>query len=122
MPKLCEGISEYLATKVGDDASPPLSVLIREKRDRGLDRAFAQVQEINACLLPSSTEILLIPGLLVAVLVHLPIQAMNGHAVPLGFVSIDATVVTKAEQLLQEVTHIALPTERVTEESIDIPE
>ncbi|WP_447832988.1 hypothetical protein [Aeromonas veronii] len=122
LPKLCEGISEYLATKVGDDASPPLSVLIREKRDRGLDRAFAQVQEINACLLPSSTEILLIPGLLVAVLVHLPIQAMNGHAVPLGFVSIDATVVTKAEQLLQEVTHIALPTERVTEDSIDIPE
>lgn len=122
LPKLCEGISEYLATKVGDDAAPPLSVLIREGHTRGPERAFSETLEISKSALPSSLEILLIPGLSVAVVVHLPVQAMNGHAVPLGFVSIDANVVSRAEQLLQEVTTIELPAERVTEDMIDFPE
>jgi len=119
---LCDGISEYLATKVGEDAPPPLPVLIREAHTRGPERAFSEVLEINASALPSSIEILLIPGLSVAVVVHLPVQAINGHAVPLGFVSIDADVVARAEKLLQEVTSIELPAERVTEDMIDFPE
>lgn len=122
LPKLCDGISEYLATKVGDDAPPPLPVLIREAHTRGPERAFSEVLEISASALPSSIEILLIPGLSVAVVVHLPVQAISGHAVPLGFVSIDADVVARAEKLLQEVTSIELPAERVTEDMIDFPE
>lgn len=122
LPKLSDGISEYLATKVGEDAPSPLPVLIRETHTRGPERAFSEVLEISASALPSSIEILLIPGLSVAVVVHLPVQAMNGHAVPLGFVSIDADVVARAEQLLQEVTSIELPAERVTDDMIDFPE
>lgn len=122
LPKLCDGISEYLATKVGDDAAAPLPVLLREANARGPERAFSEVLEIGANSLPSSVEILLVPGLLVAVLVHLPIQAKSGHAVPLGFVSIDADVVARTEGLLQEMVPIELPEDRVTEDMVDFPE
>lgn len=122
LPKLCEGITDYLATKMGEDIPRLVSVLIREERTRGPERAFSEVQETAPNSLPSSLEIILIPGLLVAVVVHLPIQAMNGHAVPLGFISIEDNVVTKAEKLLKEVTVIELPKERITDDMIDFPE
>lgn len=122
LPKLCDGICEYLSTKIGEDVPRPVPVLIREERTQGPERAFTAIQEISHKALPSSTEIVLIPGLLVAVLVHLPVQAMNGHAVPLGFVSIDADVVDRAEQLLKEVTAIETPTERIGDNIIDFPE
>lgn len=122
LPKLCEGISEYLATKIGEDVPRLVPVLIREERTRGPVRAFLEVQETSVNSLPSSLEIILVPGLLVAAVVHLPVQAMNGHAVPLGFVSIEAEVVARAERLLQQVTSIELPNERITEDMIDFPE
>ncbi|MBZ7367934.1 hypothetical protein FMK90_24310 [Klebsiella grimontii] len=122
LPKLCEGISEYLATKIGEDVPRLVSVLVREERTRGPERAFSEVQETKVNSLPSSLEIILVPGLLVAAVVNLPIQAMSGHAVPLGFISIEEKVIARAEQLLQEVTPIELPKERITEDMIDFPE
>ncbi|MCH1920372.1 hypothetical protein L9G15_13130 [Shewanella sp. A3A] len=122
LPKLCDGICEYLATKVGEDIPRVVPVLIREERTRGPERAFSEIQDIRPNSLPSSVEIILVPGLLVAVVVHLPVQAMNGHAVPLGFISIEAEVVASAEQLLKEVTSIETPTERIAEDMIEFPE
>lgn len=122
LPKMCEGISAYLAEKVGEEVAPPKSVLIRRRGPIGPDRAFTEIIQSSDNALPSSVEILLIPGLIVAALVHLPLQEKSGHAVPLGFISIDHNVISAAEELLQEITTIDRPTERVTEDMIDFPE
>ncbi|WP_192552320.1 hypothetical protein [Pseudomonas sp. IzPS59] len=121
LPKLCGQISEYLETKTGEDAPSPVPVLIRTAGNRGPERAFSKTLEISDKALPSSIEILLVPGLSVAVLVHLPLEDSQGHAVPLGFVSFDASVIQRVERLLQEVSEIELPLERVTEDMIDLP-
>lgn len=118
LPKLCHGISTYLAEKMDEGVPSPIAVLIQDTKTNGVKRAFSEILEIKK-FLPSSIEILLIPGLIVAVLVHLPINTNNGHAVPLGFISIDFDVITKTEKLLQEVTPIELPNKRVTEQMID---
>ncbi|MBP5981340.1 MAG: hypothetical protein KA748_14180 [Halomonas sp.] len=121
LPHICSQIAEYLATKAGDDSPSPRSVLIQEGRCWGLDRAFSEVQDAPLGSIPSSVEIILIPGLAVAVLVHLPILATSGHAVPLGFISVDSQVVARAVALLRESVPIEVPTEYITEDMIDLP-
>ncbi len=58
-----------------------------------LEKAFDCVLPVDVSPFPRALEILLIPGILVAISVHAPIGAQNGLAVPLGLISFDRQVV-----------------------------
>lgn len=108
MPELMTQISLLLTTKVEDDKQSASAVLIRDKGFRAPDRAFTDVVVPFNNALPRYVEILLVPGIAAAVLVHLPIEASSGHAVPLGFVSIDPIIVMRTEVLLKSIASIEI--------------
>jgi hypothetical protein len=69
---------------------------------RYVEKAFNLVctSDIRRC--PGPLEILLVPHVGVAVLVHAPIGEPRGYPVPLGFVSFDETVLRRTHEYLLE--------------------
>lgn len=64
---------------------------------RYIEKAFDVIGTSDVRGFPGPLEILLVPEVAVAALVHAPIESPRGFAVPLGFVSFDAAVVQRAE-------------------------
>lgn len=63
--------------------------------------AFNQFEELGEYApVPPTLEVLWIPGLVVAVLVHAPIRALRSVPVPLGILSFEPAVIEKAGLLL----------------------
>jgi hypothetical protein len=80
-------------------AEAPRSVCLTAPRPpRYIEKAFEIVLTADVRRFPGPLEILLVPEVAVAAIVHAPIEAPRGFAVPLGFVSFDAVVVQRAEQ------------------------
>lgn len=77
--------------------------LTATKPDRWVSTAF----KLNYCaerrVFPSGFEMVLAPGIFTAALVHAPVGAQSGLAVPLGIVSFDENVVARATALLERV-------------------
>lgn len=67
---------------------------------RYVEKAFDLVCTSVYRRFPGPLEILLVPKLAVAALVHAPIESPRGYAVPLGFVSFDEAVLRRAEQYM----------------------
>lgn len=65
---------------------------------RYLEKAFEVVATGEDRRFPGPLEILLVPHVTVAAIVHAPIESPRGFGVPLGFVSFDAAVLERAEQ------------------------
>jgi hypothetical protein len=63
-----------------------------------MEKAFDVVATSDDRRFPGPLEILLVPQVTVAALVHAPIGSPRGFGVPLGFVSFDAAVLERAEQ------------------------
>ena len=55
-----------------------------------VDRAFDEVHVADACDIPAALELLVIQNVAAAALVHAPIGASSGYAVPLGWASFDS--------------------------------
>jgi len=63
---------------------------------------FDEAETTDQARFPSAIEILLVPGLITAVIVHAPIKVISGHAVPLGILSFDPQVVSRVRDILVE--------------------
>ena len=66
-----------------------------------LKKAFSSQHQLSEhSLIPPSLEILYIPNILVACLVHAPVMVNQGHPVPLGFLSFDSNVINRTQTLI----------------------
>ena len=65
-----------------------------------MEKAFELVGTSDYRRFPGPLEILLVPGVAVAVLVHAPIESPRGYAVPLGLISFDEAVLQRAERYM----------------------
>lgn len=66
-----------------------------------IEVAFDVVATSNASRFSPSLEMLLIPNILIAVTVNAPIGLQSGLPVPLGFVSFDTQVISRAQNFLR---------------------
>lgn len=62
-----------------------------------IDRTFDEVFSADSAAVPDALEIMIVPKIAVAVLVHAPIGASEGYAVPLGWASFDKDVVARTQ-------------------------
>jgi hypothetical protein len=67
---------------------------------RYVEKAFELVGTSDYRRFPGPLEILLVPPVAVAVLVHAPIESPRGYAVPLGLVSFDEAVLRRADRYM----------------------
>jgi hypothetical protein len=72
------------------------------KPDQYIKRMFDEVYSSDQARFPAALEILLVPGFVVAAIVHAPVKVVSGHAVPLGLLSFDPQVVARVQDLLLE--------------------
>ena len=87
------------------------------KPPRYINCAFDSCIESNqVSAFPASLEMLWVPGMVVAVLVHLPVLSTAGFAVPLGLLSFDPAVVSRAEAYVCERVRILPPGSKSHEE------
>ncbi|MCA3078884.1 MAG: hypothetical protein ING71_08865 [Rhodocyclaceae bacterium] len=66
------------------------------KPERYLERTFDEIRDIRVSAFPKQLELLLVPGVMVAAIVHAPIGATMGNPVSLGIASFDSLVVDRA--------------------------
>ncbi|KQT41195.1 MULTISPECIES: hypothetical protein [unclassified Methylophilus] len=72
-------------------------------RRSNIGNAFSRQNQFNEHLsLPPSLEILYIPNILVACLVHAPLMVNQGFPVPLGFLSFDQNVIGRTSVIIDE--------------------
>jgi hypothetical protein len=76
---------------------PDTICMVTGRSEIYLDRSFDGVIFSNTPQFPNAVEVLLIPGVLTVVLVHAPIGAQSGLAVPLGILSFDPRVVERVQ-------------------------
>ncbi len=62
-----------------------------------IDRTFDEVLGADSSDIPPALEILIVPHIAVAALVHAPIGASSGYAVPLGWASFDEGIVARTQ-------------------------
>lgn len=62
-----------------------------------VDRTFDEVLGADSSDIPPALEVMIVPNVAVSVLVHAPIGASSGHAVPLGWASFDESVVARTQ-------------------------
>lgn len=122
LPTIVQRVQEQLGEKLGSDEQKPSAVLLLERNAQGPHKAFTEKQHHVNGGPPQSVEIFLVPGIAAGVLIHLPGTFTFGHAVPLGFMSIDPLVVSRTEDYLKQYCEIEAPIERVSGEDIDLPE
>lgn len=76
-------------------------VMLTGRAPKYIEIAFDAVGTSNASRFSPSLEMLLIPRVLIAVTVNAPIGLLSGLPVPLGFVSFDAQVISRAQNFLR---------------------
>jgi len=84
----------------GETEAPRSVCLTAPRPPRYIEKAFEIVLGSDVRHFPGPLEILIVPEVAVAAMVHAPIEAPRGFAVPLGFVSFEAAVVRRAEQYM----------------------
>ncbi|MBX5086788.1 hypothetical protein HJB56_29110 [Rhizobium lentis] len=67
-----------------------------DKPPQYIVRAFDAHQVIRAGDFPNSLELLLVPGVMVAAIIHSPLGASSGNPVPMGLASFDPLVIDRA--------------------------
>lgn len=82
----------------GQNEAPKSICLTVPRPPRYIQKAFEFIGKSDVRRFPGPLEILLVPRVAVAALVHAPIEAPRGFAVPLGFVSFDPAVVQRTER------------------------
>lgn len=67
-----------------------------DKPAKYTSRTFDEIQIVRVGDFPKSLELLLVPGVMVAAIVHAPLGASTGNPVPLGLASFDPLVIDRA--------------------------
>jgi len=94
-------VLRQLKQKFTVDEEQPETVAVAQSREaRQLGYTFDRVAVLNPRPTPAALECLLIPNVACAVLVHAPIRGNHGFPVPLGIMSFDPAVVSKARELV----------------------
>jgi hypothetical protein len=88
--------------QTADAADIKAVCLLAGKPARYVERTFDEVHSSDATAFSASLEMLLIPRVAVAAVVHAPIGAATGQAVALGFASFDEQVVARAQNLVAD--------------------
>ena len=103
-----------------DDQAEAQSVcLVTGRPEQYLKKMFDEVHSTDQARFPAALEILLIPGLVVAAMVHAPVKVVSGHAVPLGLLSFDPQVVSRVQDaLLEEIPAYSLANKQYDELSL----
>ncbi|PCD00968.1 hypothetical protein [Halopseudomonas pelagia] len=122
LPTIIQRVQDQIAEKLGSEEQKPSAVLLLERSAQGPHKAFTEKQHYLNDSPPQSVEIFLVPGVAAGVLIHLPGSSTIGHAVPVGFMSLDPLVVSRTENYLKQYGSIEVPEERVSEEDIDLLE
>ena len=96
------GIRTRWSGQQADGQTPAIrSICLTAPRPpRYVEKAFELVGTSDYRRFPGPLEILLVPQVAVAAIAHAPIESSRGFAVPLGFVSFDAAVLRRAEQVV----------------------
>ncbi|MBN9497230.1 MAG: hypothetical protein J0H39_10805 [Alphaproteobacteria bacterium] len=96
------GIGKRLTEPQSDGLSERFKsiCLTAPRPPRYLEKAFDTVCTSDYRRFPAPLEILMVPSVAVAILVHAPIRSPRGYAVPLGFVSFDETVLQRSEKYM----------------------
>ncbi len=90
--------------------------LIAGRPAKYIESAFDRVVTCDFARLPPAVELLVIPRVLTAVLVHAPIGTLNGTAVPVGIISFDERVMSRVHTVVAEQTrNLNLPYDRLLE-------
>lgn len=99
-------LSELTKTSMEGDAQSEDSTTLAQamlsgKAPEHVAKAFDRIIPIrDESGIPPSLEILFVPGTLVAVLVHCPVQTPRGVPVPLGLVSFDELIIQRTHAFL----------------------
>jgi hypothetical protein len=104
LPVTLDSIKHKILSKEGAQSDAfEFIALTQSSPARHIQSAFTQAKQLNInSLIPPSLEILYIPDVLVAVLVHTPIKSQKGFPVPLGFLSFDVTVISRTKELMKK--------------------
>jgi hypothetical protein len=96
------GIRARWAGQPGDGQAEMIKsiCLTAARPPRYVEKAFELVCASDHRRCPGPLEILLVPHVAAAVLVHAPIGVPRGYPVPLGFVSFDETVLRRTQEYL----------------------
>jgi hypothetical protein len=95
--------ARWSGQREGEQARSFKSICLSPPRPpRYLEKAFDFVCVGDYRQFPGPLEILLVPHVAAAVVVHAPIETARGYPVPLGFVSFDQAVLRRAEQYMLE--------------------
>jgi hypothetical protein len=74
------------------------------KPPRYIERTFDEVHLADATEIPPALELLVVPRTAIAAIVHAPIGAASGQAVPLGFASFDPAVIGRVQTFVGDHT------------------
>lgn len=108
LPATVEGIESVLVSSsdsVEEEATSQFQrvALSRERVQPHVGVVFPQVERLREDSgIPPTVEILWIPKVAAAMLIHVPIRSLRAIPVPLGFLSFDSEVVTRVGRLLSQ--------------------
>jgi hypothetical protein len=106
-----EGVKKRLHRGTGNPNENQIrTVAVTTIRERSLkDEVLSMFNErrfVSEQIMPlKNFELMCVPGIAVAALVHAPIQSNHGFPVPLGFLSFDPAVVARVEGYFSNVTN-----------------
>ncbi|VAW74107.1 hypothetical protein MNBD_GAMMA13-308 [hydrothermal vent metagenome] len=91
------------ASDVDDECSSNRTIgMVAGWAPKHIEAAFDIVGTSHASRVSPSLEMLLVPNVLVAVTVNTPIGSISGHPVPIGLVSFDVQVISRAQRFILE--------------------
>ncbi|TXC71343.1 hypothetical protein FSB78_10615 [Sphingomonas ginsenosidivorax] len=119
LPEILDRTVERLAAANADMMTKKrieTAALTAVRPEKWIGEAFSNVFASERRALPGGLELVLVPGAFVAAMVHAPIGAASGLAVPLGFTSFDPKVVARATDLLRRTGKMFHLTETLLED------
>lgn len=100
LPLALSAIKRETRSEEAPDGASAIAILL-EKPSGHIKEAFDRAVLLRPAGKPPALEVLVVPGILAAALVHAPVQRQTGVPVPLGFISIDPQVVMRAHSYLR---------------------
>jgi hypothetical protein len=106
LPIMLDQITDRLGAddRQSPDEKPPRSIaLVAGRQPNHLTEAFELVVSgHDVAGIPPGLEIMLIPGLMAAICIHLPVEAARAFPVPVGLLTFDEQVIERIRSILQE--------------------
>jgi hypothetical protein len=113
LPLTLEMIRRHVAVTEDEVAAVRALAIHPRRHERHIEEAFSVV-DTTGYDLQAELEVLLIPNMLMAALVHAPLRAHGAFPVPLGIMSFDGDTVSRTEDFLRK----RLPSRNETESSL----